>query len=132
MPAPITATSACWVFILVLFPLDDALLGIRFVVHDAPPAEPCEVERLEATMQDELGDGAACRRCVHQAVPREAGGEIEVLALALPRPDDRIAVEIVLVVEARQGVLALRLLKLWEAMRQRRSHDVIEVIEIGR
>jgi hypothetical protein len=35
---------------------------------------------------------------------------VKVLAFALPRSDDRVAVDVVLVVEAREGVLALVLL----------------------
>src|SRR6185437_11038852 len=47
-----------------------------------------------------------------------------------PRSNDRIAVEIVLIVEAGQRILASGLLELREAVRQRRPDDGIEIAVI--
>src|SRR6185437_16778188 len=93
---------------------DDPFFRIGLALGDARPAEAGEIDGFVAPVEDQLGKRPPAPRRVHQAVSGKTGGEIEILARAGPRSNDRIAVEIVLIVEAGQRILASGLLELPE------------------
>src|SRR5262245_21604681 len=82
---------------------DDIELGKRRPGSDPLIAEAPDIDGPVFAMHDVLGDHLPdCRRLL-QPVPGEAIGEIEI-AQAGMRPDDRILVEVVIVVMADPGI----------------------------
>src|SRR5262245_51506494 len=82
---------------------DHVSLEQRLSSGDTWIAEAREVERAEAVVQDQLGDGASGGGALLRTVSGEAVGEIEVRQFGM-RADDGVVVERVVVVEAGPGV----------------------------
>src|SRR5574340_1320225 len=99
---------------------EDAALGVGLVAKHAFVTQPGEVDRAVLAVHDALGDRTPCRRSVHHAMSREAGAGVEVVEHARPVADDRIAVELALLVESRPAALAARRFERREAMRDGR------------
>ena len=64
---------------------------------------------------------------VHEPVPGESAGQVEVVEAAWVVPDDHVAVEPVLVVEARGGAAQAQLVEAREAVRDGGPHGALEV-----
>ena len=56
-------------------------------------------------MQDVLGDRAPCRGRVHHAVAGKTGNHVEVVERPLPVADDRVAIQLALLVVSRPGAM---------------------------
>src|SRR5438105_7952413 len=82
-------------------------------------------------MYDQLRDRPAGSGRVHHAVSREAAHHEEVVHPAIPRADDRIAVELVLLVEAGPGPPAPASLELGKTVRERGPHDGLEIFVVA-
>src|SRR5580698_596046 len=67
---------------------------------------------------------------MHEPVAGESGQQVKVAKPASPWPDDHIAVEVVLVIEARQSADAPGPLELREPAGQRRPDDTFEVTAV--
>src|SRR5262245_51698063 len=109
---------------------DDALLAIGRVVHDPLVAQPREIDRLVATLDVELGKGPSDGRGMHEAVPREAAGDVEVVEPAGPVTEDHVAVELALVVEPRPLAAEPELVERENAARAGGPHHLLEVARI--
>ena len=59
--------------------------------EDALVAHPHQVEGLVTAVQQELAQAATDRRCLHQSVAGKTKRDIEILDLANPRPENRVA-----------------------------------------
>src|SRR5256885_16845322 len=81
--------------------LADTGFRVRSVVEDALVGEAGEVDGAELAVQDELGEGAADAEGVHEAVPGESAGEVEVVRVSRPVSDDHVPVQAVLVLQTR-------------------------------
>src|SRR4051794_7104962 len=99
-------------------------------VDQALPGETGEVDRLEASFQQELGQCAPPPGNVHEAVSGEPRQHVEVAEPAGARPDDDVAVEVVLVVEPGDRAQAARLVELGETVGQRGPDDGLEVPQV--
>ncbi len=76
------------------------------------------------------GSDEPTARRMHQAVAGKPGQHVEIAQAIRPRPDDDVAVQVVLVIQPWEGCLALRPLEFREAVRQRRPDHVLEVAVI--
>ena len=104
--------------------------GVRGVIDYAPVAQARQLQRLEAPVRDQFGDGAAGRRRVHHAVTGKAAGDKKIRQC--PCADDGVAIEFALLIKPRPGTHAAAGLEGRKAMRQRRPDDGLEVIVIDR
>src|SRR4029453_13590224 len=72
-----------------------AELGVRLLGLDAGIAEPGQVDGLVVAGQQVLGQASADAERVHEAVPGEAGGDVDVLVVSGPVADHCVTVEAV-------------------------------------
>src|SRR6185503_945283 len=99
--------------------LQDSALAIWRLLGNAPVSEPRQIDRLVTAVDDRLGDRAPGRRRVHHPVPGESGDDMEVVEATRPVADHRVAVELVLLVEAGPRALHTARLERREAIRER-------------
>src|SRR5699024_9180407 len=92
----------------------DGQLSVRLVAEHAGKAHSCQVDRLEAAVHDELGNGPTDRRGVHQAVTGEAGGDVVVVEPVVPAVEDHVPVQPVLVVQSGPGGYQSQLVGDWD------------------
>src|SRR5699024_2168321 len=101
--------------------------SVRLVAEHAGKAHSCQVDRLEAAVHDELGNGPTDRRGVHQAVTGEAGGDVVVVEPVVPAVEDHVPVQPVLVVQSGPGGYQSQLVGDWDARHQGGPNDFLEV-----
>jgi len=78
------------------------------VLGDALVAEPREVDRLVAAVNDPLGDRAAGRRRVHHPVARESRDDMKVVETTGPGAVNMLAIISGYIVPSADGTFAVR------------------------
>ena len=110
--------------------LKDACLRIRLAPLDARVTESRQVERSETPVQDVLGNGAPCRRRVHHSVAGKTGDHVEVVERPAPVADDRVVVQLALLVMARPRAMAAGRFEGGKPLGDRRPDDALEVARV--
>src|SRR4051812_32607256 len=96
-------------------------------VADALVAEPRQVERLVAAVQQQLAQAATHRRSLHQPMAGKAERDVKIRQPAGPRTENGVVVKAVLVVMTGPGASHLERFEGRYAFRQPRPDRLVEI-----